>query len=142
MVRGVLRQHLGKSHLTLLHYVTTATRLSHRFGAMMTKARPCAMRRHTTFSQFLNAVYHVHLYLSTRSCGLYFKLHGSARPTSMKSDVNCKRSRHDACHGSGHGSETSSASQGASRCPSPNEDADVVFCPRSRSIPTQARLRM
>ncbi|KAK6996746.1 hypothetical protein R3P38DRAFT_3287540 [Favolaschia claudopus] len=28
--------------------------------------------------------------------GLYYKLHGSARPISMKSDIICKRSRHDA----------------------------------------------
>ncbi|KAJ3872815.1 hypothetical protein F5879DRAFT_808419, partial [Lentinula edodes] len=30
------------------------------------------------------------------ACGLYYKLHGSARPISMKSDVIRKRSRHDA----------------------------------------------
>ncbi|KAG2361108.1 hypothetical protein BDR07DRAFT_1486291 [Suillus spraguei] len=30
------------------------------------------------------------------ACGLYFKLHGSARPISMKSDIIRKRSRHDA----------------------------------------------
>ncbi|KAG1793000.1 uncharacterized protein HD556DRAFT_1238627, partial [Suillus plorans] len=29
-------------------------------------------------------------------CGLYYKLHGSARPISMKSDIIRKRSRHDA----------------------------------------------
>ncbi|KAH9962510.1 hypothetical protein BGW80DRAFT_1180831 [Lactifluus volemus] len=37
------------------------------------------------------------------ACGLYFKLHGSARPISMKSDVIRKRSRHDARRGSGSG---------------------------------------
>ncbi|KAG1793079.1 uncharacterized protein HD556DRAFT_517873, partial [Suillus plorans] len=30
------------------------------------------------------------------ACGLYYKLHGSARPISMKSDIIWKRSRHDA----------------------------------------------
>lgn len=66
-----------------------------------------------------------------------FKLHGSARPISMKSDVIRKRSRHDARRGSsgsagnisGHSSETPSASPGASRRPSPNGDADDVLSP-------------
>ncbi|THH12446.1 hypothetical protein EW146_g7691 [Bondarzewia mesenterica] len=54
-----------------------------------------------------------------------FKLHGSARPISMKSDVIRKRSRHDARRiGNGGVSETPSASPGASRRASPN--ADVV----------------
>ncbi|KAG1893553.1 uncharacterized protein F5891DRAFT_962795, partial [Suillus fuscotomentosus] len=30
------------------------------------------------------------------ACSLYYKLHGSARPISMKSDIIRKRSRHDA----------------------------------------------
>ncbi|KAG1788616.1 uncharacterized protein HD556DRAFT_1244889, partial [Suillus plorans] len=30
------------------------------------------------------------------ACGLYYKLQGSARPISMKSDIIRKRSRHDA----------------------------------------------
>ncbi|KAJ3780042.1 hypothetical protein GGU11DRAFT_693599, partial [Lentinula aff. detonsa] len=30
------------------------------------------------------------------ACGLYYKLHGSARPINMKSDVIRKQSRHDA----------------------------------------------
>ncbi|CAK5276492.1 unnamed protein product [Mycena citricolor] len=34
------------------------------------------------------------------ACGLYYKLHGSARPISMKNDVIRKRSRHDARRGS------------------------------------------
>ncbi|KAF8868440.1 hypothetical protein CPB84DRAFT_1632859, partial [Gymnopilus junonius] len=35
-------------------------------------------------------------------CGLYYKLHGSARPISMKPNVICKGSRHDAhCPGTG-----------------------------------------
>ncbi|EJD04845.1 uncharacterized protein FOMMEDRAFT_27143 [Fomitiporia mediterranea MF3/22] len=52
------------------------------------------------------------------ACGLYFKLHGSSRPISMKSDIIRKRSRHDARRvGSG---ETPSASPGASRRPSPS----------------------
>ncbi|KAI0087548.1 hypothetical protein BDY19DRAFT_236478 [Irpex rosettiformis] len=49
------------------------------------------------------------------ACGLYYKLHGSARPISMKSDVIRKRARHDARRASGNSSETPSASPGASR---------------------------
>ncbi|KAJ7732917.1 hypothetical protein DFH07DRAFT_687430, partial [Mycena maculata] len=30
-------------------------------------------------------------------CGLYYKLHCTSRPISVKSDVMCKRSPHDAC---------------------------------------------
>ncbi|KAG2336866.1 hypothetical protein BDR05DRAFT_1011518, partial [Suillus weaverae] len=30
------------------------------------------------------------------ACGLYYKLHGSTRPISMKSNIICKRSRHNA----------------------------------------------
>jgi GATA-binding protein len=69
------------------------------------------------------------------ACGLYFKLHGSARPISMKSDVIRKRSRHDSRRGStsgngaGNASETPSASPGASRRPSPNGDADGDVSP-------------
>ncbi|KIK66450.1 hypothetical protein GYMLUDRAFT_239399 [Collybiopsis luxurians FD-317 M1] len=61
------------------------------------------------------------------ACGLYYKLHGSARPISMKSDVIRKRSRHDvrvrANSTSGRGftaSETPSASPGVSRRASPS----------------------
>ncbi|KAI0042753.1 hypothetical protein FA95DRAFT_1584339 [Auriscalpium vulgare] len=50
-----------------------------------------------------------------------FKLHGSARPISMKSDVIRKRSRHDARR-AGNVSETPSASPGASRRATPNAD--------------------
>ncbi|KAI0063008.1 hypothetical protein BV25DRAFT_1803048 [Artomyces pyxidatus] len=50
-----------------------------------------------------------------------FKLHGSARPISMKSDVIRKRSRHDARR-VGNVSETPSASPGASRRATPNAD--------------------
>jgi GATA zinc finger len=39
--------------------------------------------------------------IATVSCGLYYKLHGSARPTSMKSNIICKQSRHKDRHGSG-----------------------------------------
>ncbi|KAI9507942.1 hypothetical protein F5148DRAFT_980619 [Russula earlei] len=70
------------------------------------------------------------------ACGLYFKLHGSARPISMKSDVIRKRSRHDARRGStsggnisGNSTETPSASPGTSRRPSPNADADGGISP-------------
>lgn len=43
-------------------------------------------------------------------CGLYYKLHGSARPISMKSDVIRKRSRHDARRGSNAGATGTSGS--------------------------------
>ncbi|KAI6102779.1 hypothetical protein F5141DRAFT_1008162 [Pisolithus sp. B1] len=59
------------------------------------------------------------------ACGLYYKLHGSARPISMKSDVIRKRSRHDATPGSGSsgsGTTSASASPGASRRASPSVD--------------------
>ncbi|KAJ8516200.1 hypothetical protein ONZ45_g6468 [Pleurotus djamor] len=46
------------------------------------------------------------------ACGLYYKLHGSARPISMKSDVIRKRSRHDARRAANGVSETPSASPG------------------------------
>ncbi|KAH6912161.1 GATA-binding factor 6-B [Coprinopsis sp. MPI-PUGE-AT-0042] len=45
------------------------------------------------------------------ACGLYYKLHGSARPISMKSDVIRKRSRHDARRG--NSVEDTSTSPGA-----------------------------
>ncbi|THU77472.1 hypothetical protein K435DRAFT_892061, partial [Dendrothele bispora CBS 962.96] len=48
------------------------------------------------------------------ACGLCYKLHGSARPISMKSDVIRKRSRHDARHSGGALAETPSASPGVS----------------------------
>ncbi|KAH9956082.1 hypothetical protein BC827DRAFT_1347168 [Russula dissimulans] len=70
------------------------------------------------------------------ACGLYYKLHGCARPISMKSDVIRKRSRHDARrgssssgNGSGNNTETPSASPGASRRPSPNGDPDGGVSP-------------
>ncbi|KAG2029873.1 hypothetical protein BDR03DRAFT_995028 [Suillus americanus] len=75
------------------------------------------------------------------ACGLYYKLHGSARPISMKSDIIRKRSRHDAraqrssladtssaSHTPGTPSETPSqtqtpsASPGVSRRPTPQHD--------------------
>ncbi|KIL58289.1 hypothetical protein M378DRAFT_335299 [Amanita muscaria Koide BX008] len=64
------------------------------------------------------------------ACGLYYKLHGSARPISMKSDVIRKRSRHDARRG-GNPSETPSASPGVSRRPSPARDASPTLAPDS-----------
>ncbi|VDC07670.1 unnamed protein product [Peniophora sp. CBMAI 1063] len=71
------------------------------------------------------------------ACGLYYKLHGSARPISMKSDVIRKRSRHDARRGSGPG-ETPSASPGASRRASPNNDGltrSPTLAPDSSTAP-------
>ncbi|EIM79957.1 glucocorticoid receptor-like protein, partial [Stereum hirsutum FP-91666 SS1] len=61
------------------------------------------------------------------ACGLYFKLHGSSRPISMKSDVIRKRSRHEAHHASiigGNPPDTPSASPGASRRTSPTSGHD------------------
>ncbi|EIN05132.1 hypothetical protein PUNSTDRAFT_122479 [Punctularia strigosozonata HHB-11173 SS5] len=60
------------------------------------------------------------------ACGLYYKLHGAARPISMKSDVIRKRSRHDARRvGTGVG-ETPSASPGASRRASPSAEPTLT----------------
>ncbi|KAI0026481.1 hypothetical protein K488DRAFT_21763, partial [Vararia minispora EC-137] len=62
-------------------------------------------------------------------CNAY-KLHGSARPISMKSDVIRKRSRHDARRAGNATSETPSASPGASRRASPNSaDASIASPP-------------
>lgn len=59
-----------------------------------------------------------------------YKLHGSARPISMKSDVIRKRARHDARRASGNSSETPSASPGASRRASP-EGSTPTLAPDS-----------
>lgn len=64
------------------------------------------------------------------SCGLYYKLHGSARPISMKSDVIRKRSRHDARR-AGVPEDTPSASPGVSRRTSPVRDASPTLAPDS-----------
>ncbi|KAK7014407.1 hypothetical protein R3P38DRAFT_2545145 [Favolaschia claudopus] len=62
------------------------------------------------------------------ACGLYYKLHGAARPISMKSDVIRKRSRNDSRRGGGSSSanggvsasaSSSSVSEGPSRRASP-----------------------
>ncbi|KAF9449688.1 hypothetical protein P691DRAFT_790635 [Macrolepiota fuliginosa MF-IS2] len=69
------------------------------------------------------------------ACGLYYKLHGSARPISMKSDVIRKRSRHDARRGSNAGvigvEDTPSASPGVSRRASPARDPSPTLAPDS-----------
>ncbi|CAA7262300.1 unnamed protein product [Cyclocybe aegerita] len=66
------------------------------------------------------------------ACGLYYKLHGSARPISMKSDVIRKRSRHDARRGVGAGPEdTPSASPGVSRRTSPVRESSPTLAPDS-----------
>ncbi|KAJ7575653.1 hypothetical protein C8J56DRAFT_1032411 [Mycena floridula] len=62
------------------------------------------------------------------ACGLYYKLHGSARPISMKSDVIRKRSRHEARRSI---ADTSLASPGVSRRASPVREASPVFSPNS-----------
>ncbi|CAE6411971.1 unnamed protein product [Rhizoctonia solani] len=64
-----------------------------------------------------------------RRCGLYLKLHGERRPSSMKSDVIRKRSRHDGRRsgtGNGSSSVTPSASPGASRRASPTATSPTV----------------
>jgi GATA-binding protein len=67
------------------------------------------------------------------ACGLYYKLHGSARPISMKSDVIRKRSRHDARRGGAGGApeDTPSASPGVSRRTSPVPEASPTLAPDS-----------
>ncbi|KAI0673196.1 hypothetical protein C8Q78DRAFT_969930 [Trametes maxima] len=71
------------------------------------------------------------------ACGLYYKLHGSARPISMKSDVIRKRARHDARRAGNSVSETPSASPGASRRASPNAESTPTLAPDS-STATQS----
>ncbi|KAL4077368.1 hypothetical protein J3A83DRAFT_4388805 [Scleroderma citrinum] len=70
------------------------------------------------------------------ACGLYYKLHGSARPISMKSDVIRKRSRHDSRRSGPESSDTPSASPGASRRPSPNAERSPTLAPDSTTQPT------
>ncbi|KAG7087835.1 hypothetical protein E1B28_013773 [Marasmius oreades] len=67
------------------------------------------------------------------ACGLYYKLHGSARPISMKSDIIRKRSRHDARRSSTSHmvSETPSASPGVSRRTSPVRESSPILAPDS-----------
>ncbi|KAJ7653695.1 hypothetical protein DFH06DRAFT_903767, partial [Mycena polygramma] len=76
------------------------------------------------------------------ACGLYYKLHGSARPISMKSDVIRKRSRHDARRGgaSASVSETPTASPGVSRraSPSPGGPSSSASASAGRASPTLA----
>ncbi|KAJ7873480.1 hypothetical protein B0H14DRAFT_2344147 [Mycena olivaceomarginata] len=76
------------------------------------------------------------------ACGLYYKLHGSARPISMKSDVIRKRSRHDARRGgaSASVSETPTASPGVSRraSPAPGGPASSASASAGRASPTLA----
>jgi len=65
-----------------------------------------------------------------------YKLHGSARPISMKSDIIRKRSRHDARRSGPDSSDTPSASPGASRRPSPNLERSPTLAPDSTTQPT------
>lgn len=66
------------------------------------------------------------------ACGLYYKLHGAARPISMKSDVIRKRSRHDARRASFNGPEdTPSASPAPSPRASPAREASPTLAPDS-----------
>ena len=70
------------------------------------------------------------------ACGLYYKLHGSSRPISMKSDVIRKRARHDARRVGNGPSETPSASPGASRRASPVAEATPTLAPDSSTTST------
>ncbi|KAJ6457324.1 hypothetical protein C8R45DRAFT_566770 [Mycena sanguinolenta] len=76
------------------------------------------------------------------ACGLYYKLHGSARPISMKSDIIRKRSWHDARRGgaSASVSETPTASPGVSRraSPAPNGPTSSASTSGGRASPTLA----
>ena len=74
----------------------------------------------------------------TRLCFSSFKLHGSARPISMKSDVIRKRARHDARRASGNSSETPSASPGASRRATP-ENGTPTLAPNSSTDDTYSQ---
>ena len=65
-----------------------------------------------------------------------YKLHGSARPISMKSDVIRKRSRHDARRAGPDSSETSSVSPDASRRTSPTAERSPTLAPDSTTQPT------
>jgi hypothetical protein len=71
------------------------------------------------------------IYLITSSCGLYYKLHGSARPTSMKSDVIRKRSRHDARRSSETGLDDLPPSPGFSHRTSLPRDTSPTLAPDS-----------
>ncbi|KAG2137841.1 uncharacterized protein EDB93DRAFT_1090984 [Suillus bovinus] len=72
------------------------------------------------------------------ACGLYYKLHGSARPISMKSDIIRKRSRHDARaqrtpSETPSQTQTPSASPGVSRRPTPSPSP--ILAPDSTTQP-------
>lgn len=76
------------------------------------------------------------------ACGLYYKLHGTSRPISMKSDIIRKRSRHEAARAAAAGrangfGETPSASPGVSRRASPSRDASPVLAPDSTTVQQQ-----
>ncbi|KAJ7459406.1 hypothetical protein B0H11DRAFT_1817389 [Mycena galericulata] len=76
------------------------------------------------------------------ACGLYYKLHGAARPISMKQDVIRKRSRHDGRRGgaSASVSETPTASPGVSRraSPAPGGPGSSASTSAGRASPTLA----
>ncbi|KAH7917411.1 hypothetical protein BV22DRAFT_1135425, partial [Leucogyrophana mollusca] len=65
-----------------------------------------------------------------------YKLHGSTRPISMKSNVIRKRSHHDARRAGPDASETPSASPGASRRPSPTLEPSPTLAPDSTTQPS------
>ena len=65
------------------------------------------------------------------SCGLYYKLHGSARPISMKSDIIRKRSRHDARRSSQSGLDDLPPSPDFSHRTSSVRDTSPTLAPDS-----------
>ncbi|KAG1723769.1 uncharacterized protein EDB91DRAFT_1240044 [Suillus paluster] len=68
------------------------------------------------------------------ACGLYYKLHGSARPISMKSDIIRKRSRHDARAQRSSLTELPNANTpGVSRRPTPSPSP--ILAPDSTTQP-------
>ena len=71
------------------------------------------------------------LMLCLHSCGLYYKLHGSARPISMKSDVIRKRSRHEARRSSQSGLDDIPTSPVMSQRASPARDTSPTLAPDS-----------
>ena len=73
------------------------------------------------------------LNIKINRCGLYYKLHGSTRPISMKSDVIRKRSRHDARRASITGPEDTPSTSSGPTSPrsSPVRDASPTLAPDS-----------
>jgi hypothetical protein len=80
--------------LQAVRNATTVTPLQHRCGGEMpeTVCNGCV-----PISQLLTHTHTPRTPGPSSTCGLYYKLHGSARPINMKSNIIHKHSRHDAC---------------------------------------------